>query len=197
MLAVGDDDLGICDGILVQRSLDDTTARSLWMTGRRTDDAQLTASGRLEASSDGVFAIAITLLVLDIGVPARGDLPAGGLGAALAHPWPSYVAYLVSFLVIGIIWVNHHTMFSKVDRIDRPVLSAHRARAAPVRDRQHRLPGHHRALVRQCDRRPLGARRASAVLLLRPAHPVRAVSRIGKDLRASPPPRQRRRLGSR
>lgn len=73
------------------------------MTGRRTDDAQLTASGRLEAFSDEVFAIAITLLVLDIGVPARGDLPAGGLGAALAHPWPSYVAYLAT---IGLSFVS-------------------------------------------------------------------------------------------
>lgn len=97
------------------------------MTGQRSDDAQLTSSGRLEAFSDGVFAIAITLLVLDIGVPARNELHRGGLGSALAHQWPSYFAYLVSFLVIGIIWVNHHTMFSKVNRVDRPVLFANLA----------------------------------------------------------------------
>lgn len=94
------------------------------MREQRSDDAHLTASGRLEAFSDAVFAIAITLLVLDLRVPGRGDLRRDGLGSALAHQWPSYFAYLVSFLVVGIIWVNHHTMFSKVDRVDRPVLFA-------------------------------------------------------------------------
>lgn len=78
--------------------------------------------GRLEAFSDGVFAIAITLLVLDIRVPDRGLTGDYGLGAALAHAWPSYFAYLVSFLVIGIIWINHHRMFTAVRRVDRAVL---------------------------------------------------------------------------
>jgi uncharacterized membrane protein len=97
------------------------------MTEQRSDHVELTRSGRLEAFSDGVFAIAITLLVLDLAVPARDQLHGGGLGAALAHQWPSYFAYLVSFLVIGIIWVNHHTMFSKVNLVDRPVLFANLA----------------------------------------------------------------------
>jgi uncharacterized membrane protein len=97
------------------------------MIKQRSDYVELTPSGRLEAFSDGVFAIAITLLVLDLAVPARDQLRRGGLGAALAHQWPSYFAYLVSFLVIGIIWVNHHTMFSKVKLIDRPVLFANLA----------------------------------------------------------------------
>ena len=98
------------------------------MTEQRTDDAPaLTSSRRLEGFSDGVFAIAITLLVLDIAVPARDQIGAGGLSSALAKEWPSYFAYLVSFLVIGIIWVNHHTMFSKVKLVDRPVLFANLA----------------------------------------------------------------------
>jgi len=79
-------------------------------------------SKRLEAFSDGVMAIAITLLVLDLHVPPPADAEAHGLAAALAHQWPSYAAYLVSFLVIGIIWINHHAMFSLVRRIDRAVL---------------------------------------------------------------------------
>jgi uncharacterized membrane protein len=79
---------------------------------------------RLEAFSDGVFAIAITLLVLDLAVPPRDDTPEGGLAAALGREWPAYFAYLVSFLVIGIIWVNHHTVFDKVRQVDRPVLFA-------------------------------------------------------------------------
>ena len=93
------------------------------MTDQRSNhSAALTSSRRLEGFSDGVFAIAITLLVLDLGVPARDQVRSGGLGSALAHQWPSYFAYLVSFLVIGIIWVNHHTMFGKVTLVDRPVL---------------------------------------------------------------------------
>jgi uncharacterized membrane protein len=76
--------------------------------------------GRLEAFSDGVFAIAITLLVLDLKVPSGH--PEGGLWAALGREWPSFLAYLVSFLVIGIIWVNHHTVFERVRAVDRLVL---------------------------------------------------------------------------
>jgi uncharacterized membrane protein len=86
----------------------------------------MTSSRRLEAFSDGVFAIAITLLVLDLAVPPREDSD-GDLGAALAHQWPAYFAYLVSFLVIGIIWINHHTVFDRVRRIDRPVMFANLA----------------------------------------------------------------------
>jgi uncharacterized membrane protein len=85
----------------------------------------MTDSGRIEAFSDGVFAIAITLLVLDLAVPPITE------GADLAHElaaeWPSYFAYLVSFLVIGIIWINHHTMFALVDKIDRRALFANLA----------------------------------------------------------------------
>lgn len=69
---------------------------------------------RMETFSDGVFAIAITLLVLGIAVPGS----TGGLGSALLRLWPSYVAYGVSFLVIGAIWVNHHAMFRHVVRAD-------------------------------------------------------------------------------
>jgi uncharacterized membrane protein len=77
-------------------------------------------SNRLEAFSDGVFAIAITLLVLNLTVPKTDDL--GSLAGKLQHAWPSYAAYLVSFLVIGIIWINHHYMFKLIARVDRPLL---------------------------------------------------------------------------
>jgi uncharacterized membrane protein len=81
-------------------------------------------TGRLEAFSDGVFAIAITLLVLDLVVPAHEEAAVHGLAHALAGEWPAYFAYLVSFLVIGIIWVNHHAMFDRVRYVDRRVLFA-------------------------------------------------------------------------
>ena len=75
-------------------------------------------SARLEAFSDGVFAIAITLLVLEFGV-SEGTKD---LGAQLLHIWPSYLAYVTSFLTIGVIWVNHHALFDLVDRVDRALL---------------------------------------------------------------------------
>jgi uncharacterized membrane protein len=71
---------------------------------------------RLETFSDGVIAIAATLLILD--VHASGD----PLGKALTHIWPSYVAYALSFTVIGIIWVNHHTVIGQLGRVDRRFL---------------------------------------------------------------------------
>jgi uncharacterized membrane protein len=77
------------------------------------------STNRLEAFSDGVFAIAATLLVLELHVPTVGS---GPLFALLVGQWPSYAAYAVSFLTIGIIWVNHHAMFALVRRVDRPLL---------------------------------------------------------------------------
>lgn len=76
---------------------------------------------RTEAFSDAVIAIAITLLVLDLHVPVRRALT-GSLAEALADEWPSYAAYVTSFLVIGIIWVNHHAVFELIGRIDRTAL---------------------------------------------------------------------------
>ncbi len=83
-------------------------------------------ASRLEAFSDGVMAIAITLLVLDLVVPSRTDLAQHhqSLAQALGHLWPNFFAFVVSFLVIGIMWVNHHAMFSMVRAVDRQVLFA-------------------------------------------------------------------------
>jgi uncharacterized membrane protein len=74
---------------------------------------------RLEAFSDGVFAIAITLLVLDIGVP---EVDESGLARALLDQWPVYAAYIVSFMTIGIIWINHHAVLANLTSIDRTIL---------------------------------------------------------------------------
>jgi uncharacterized membrane protein len=75
--------------------------------------------GRLEAFSDGVLAIVITLLILDVKVPTAAT---GHLGGELAHQWPQYAAYLVSFLVVGIIWLNHHATVQLLARSDHAVL---------------------------------------------------------------------------
>jgi uncharacterized membrane protein len=71
---------------------------------------------RLETFSDGVRAIAATLLILDVRADGKP------LGHELVHAWPSYAAYAISFLTIGIIWVNHHTVFDQIDRCDRTFL---------------------------------------------------------------------------
>ena len=75
--------------------------------------------GRAEAFSDGVLAVAITLLALDLHVEATDH---GTLVHQLGQAWPSFVAYLVSFFVIGVIWVNHHAMFALIDKVDRVLL---------------------------------------------------------------------------
>ena len=75
--------------------------------------------GRAEAFSDGVLAVAITLLALDLHVEATGH---GTLLHQLGQTWPSFVAYVVSFFVIGVIWVNHHALFTLIDRVDRVLL---------------------------------------------------------------------------
>jgi TMEM175 potassium channel family protein len=74
-------------------------------------------TNRLEAFSDGVFAIAITLLVLELNIPA-GD----HLWHDLKEEWPSFAAFFVSFWVIGIIWVNHHGVLDHLARANRPLL---------------------------------------------------------------------------
>jgi TMEM175 potassium channel family protein len=75
---------------------------------------------RLETLSDGVVAIAATLLVLEFG---RVELRHGeNLFDAIRHLWPSYLAYIVSFTVIGLIWVAHHSMFERITTVDRPLL---------------------------------------------------------------------------
>lgn len=76
-------------------------------------------TGRLEAFSDGVFAIAITLLILNIEVP---PLDEGTLAPAIVRQWPAFLAYGVAFLTILIMWVNHHALFRHILRIDRPFL---------------------------------------------------------------------------
>ena len=72
----------------------------------------MTDTSRLETFADGVFAIAITLLVLGIRIPAASE----DLAKSLAAQWPSFFAYVVSFLTIGIMWVQHHRLFTAIGR---------------------------------------------------------------------------------
>lgn len=79
-------------------------------------------TGRLEAFSDGVFAIAITLLILTIQVPPSDKTADKQLAARLLDSWPSYAAYLISFAFILIMWINHHNLFRLIHRTDQTFL---------------------------------------------------------------------------
>jgi uncharacterized membrane protein len=75
---------------------------------------------RLETFADGVFAIAATLLILN--VDAQVGTGSGHIGQRLLDIWPSYIGYAVSFVTIGIIWSNHHTVMNQLARVDRTFL---------------------------------------------------------------------------
>ena len=79
-------------------------------SGHRSD------TGRAEAFSDAVLAIVITLLVLDLQPPQHR---AGQLLTALLDQWPTYLAYLTSFLYVGVVWLNHKAAFNRISQMDR------------------------------------------------------------------------------
>ena len=74
-------------------------------------------TARLETFSDGVFAIAATLLILDVKLSGGGSV-----AHQLVNAWPSYAAYAISFATLGIVWVNHHAVFTQIGRVDRTFL---------------------------------------------------------------------------
>jgi uncharacterized membrane protein len=77
-------------------------------------------TNRLEAFSDGVMAVAITLLALDLPIPSAATTP--DLARTLGHHWPNFAAFAVSFVTIGIIWINHHAMLRRVARVDHAMM---------------------------------------------------------------------------
>jgi TMEM175 potassium channel family protein len=78
------------------------------------------SKGRIEAFSDAVIAVAITLLALDLRVP--DPAAPGSLAHHLGQQWPNYAAYVVSFLTIGVIWINHHAMLQRLVGVDHAIL---------------------------------------------------------------------------
>lgn len=78
-------------------------------------------TSRLEALSDGVFSIAMTLLVLTVEVPNVGRTASGGfdMGALLVASWPRFLSYVVSFIVLGVYWVGQHSQFHFIRRADQ------------------------------------------------------------------------------
>lgn len=92
----------------------------VWKVPRHDDEAADQGMGRILALSDGVFAIAATLLIIEIAVPATAD--DAGLSEALLGLWPRYLAYLLSFLVIARFWVIHHQTFRVIARFDAALM---------------------------------------------------------------------------
>ncbi len=88
------------------------------------DDTDTSGLGkeRISAFSDGVFAIAVTLLVLDIKVPDPAQTTAAQLPGRLLHLWPELFSYALSFVIIGVYWVAHHLMLHPLKRADRTLL---------------------------------------------------------------------------
>lgn len=80
-------------------------------------------SARVEAFSDAVIAIVLTLMSVELFGLVPGDTSAESLGAALAHEWPAFLAYVISFLIVGQIWVTHHNMWRYVERVDQTLLA--------------------------------------------------------------------------
>ena len=92
---------------------------------REREESPQKGTERLEAFSDGVFAVAITLLVIDLKVPQLSGAPtAGELARELASQWASYVAFLISFATILIMWVSHHNLFKLIDKLNTPFMFA-------------------------------------------------------------------------
>ena len=85
-----------------------------------SSQSDLAETNRLEAFSDGVFAIAITLLVLELHAPKLEE--GQRLWPALVDEWPQFAAYLASFAILGIMWINHHSMFRQIQRADRGLM---------------------------------------------------------------------------
>jgi uncharacterized membrane protein len=77
------------------------------------------SKGRVEAFSDGVFAVAATLLIFNVQIDKTAP---GGLLAALLAAWPKYAAYVAGFLTIGVMWINHHSLFERIAHLDRALV---------------------------------------------------------------------------
>lgn len=98
----------------------------MMITNQKREAAVVKETGRIEAFSDGVFAVAITLLVFGLKVPPLSPetFSVGGLALALFKEWPSYLIFITSFATILIMWLSHHGIFKLVHRSDSPFLFA-------------------------------------------------------------------------
>lgn len=109
-------------GVDGMRAVDAGHVRAVSSAASVPDADEEPTPARIEGFSDGVFAIIITLLVLDLRVPRADALRHESLVSALLQQWPVYVAFVVSFLQVGVVWANHHAMFHYIRRTDHRLL---------------------------------------------------------------------------
>lgn len=88
-----------------------------------TKQIPLMSLNRFEAFSDGVFAIAVTLLVLEIKAPDLSQTTSSEAVTKLFQIFPHFLSYVTSFIVIGVLWINHHALFHFLKRVDRTALT--------------------------------------------------------------------------
>ena len=93
------------------------------LTTQVNDRRESERTQRLIAFSDGVFAVAITLLILSIQPPQLKDVPGAKLFAQLLQQWPSWLSYIISFWIVGINWINHHELFRLIKHVDVTLLT--------------------------------------------------------------------------
>ena len=83
---------------------------------------RISETNRIEAFSDGIFAISATLLILEVKIPSQSIANVNGLSTALIELWPSYLAYIISFITILVFWTHHHWIFSLMQRSDHSLV---------------------------------------------------------------------------
>src|SRR5260221_11966909 len=103
------------DHFILRSHADAPESDAMTREGGGGHEVGLAETTRLEALSDGTFAIIITLLVLEIHRPGA---EVGHLGRELLQAWPSYLAYAVAFVYVGVIWLNHHYMIERLRKLD-------------------------------------------------------------------------------
>lgn len=95
-------------------------------TKEKTAFATTISKGRLEFLFDGVFAIALTILVLELKLPEIADRrSAGELGRALLHHWRTFLSYIISFMILSGFWIGHNTLYARVARVTKAILAIH------------------------------------------------------------------------
>ena len=92
------------------------------MEGTPLEKKQHKDTFRIEAFSDGVFCVAVTLLAIEIGVGEKANETNQGLAQSLIHLWPKYLAYLISFVNVLLAWIGHHGLFKNLRSTDNAVM---------------------------------------------------------------------------
>ncbi|AYV55652.1 TMEM175 family protein [Leptospira kmetyi] len=104
------------------QSIEESYSSSHPTSSSKTEEGTIYDAERMVVYSDAVFAIALTLMALEIKIPHLHDLGSGSLLQALLAKWPDYLSFVISFLIISVVWTNHHTIFKYVKKTDHTLI---------------------------------------------------------------------------